>query len=459
VLAFLLALLLLVPPGAVPKAAAAEQPPSPHQAEQPPSPRQADTPPAAAPLSVSSAKIDALMTALKAGDFAGASALFNDKMKVAVPETKLRAVWRDIVASVGNLVSWSFEPPKDVQGMEQRLGSLRFEHGEAKAIIVVDPRTGLVAGFVVRPAAAPAAEHAAYVDTTLFRAVELQVGSEPYLLGATLTIPLGNGPFPAVVLVHGSGPQDRDETIGANRVFRDIAEGLSSKGIAVLRYDKRTLTYRTQMAGQNITINDEVVLDAVAAVRQLASWHEIDPKRIFVLGHSLGAQLAPEIGVRAGNIAGVVLLAPPGRPPWDVVLAQMRYLGTPEDQIADAERKVALLRQGKLGKETLLGVGASYWMDWASRDGIAVSKKLGKPMLVLRGDRDFQVAEEDLDAWRRGLAGMPNVTVASVPGVNHLFIRGDGKPSPAEYDVPGHVDPELIEGLQAFITAGAAKKR
>jgi predicted dienelactone hydrolase len=110
-------------------------------------------------------------------------------------------------------------------------------------MIVVNPQTGLVAGFGVRRPSPPATGHATYVDTTAFRAVEVKLGSEPFLLGATLTLPTGTGPFPAVVLVHGSGPQDRDEPLGANRVFRDLAEGLASKGVVVLRYDKRTKIY------------------------------------------------------------------------------------------------------------------------------------------------------------------------------------------------------------------------
>jgi pimeloyl-ACP methyl ester carboxylesterase len=222
----------------------------------------------------------------------------------------------------------------------------------------------------------------------------------------------------------------------------------------VLRYDKRTKIYAAKMGPSN-TIDDEVVLDAVAAVRQLAARPEIDSKRVFVIGHSLGAQLAPEVAVRAGQVAGVVLLAPPGRPPWDVVLAQMHVLGAPPDQIADIERKAALFRQGKGADETLLGASGSYWLDWGKRDGIGMAKKLGKPVLVLRGDRDFQVADEDLAAWRVGLEGQKGATVQTVPHLNHLFIRGEGKPSPAEYETPGHVDPSVIEMVRRFIAAAA----
>jgi len=267
-------------------------------------------PAASARPPVSVVKTDALMSALKAGNYTAAEALFDERMKAAVPMEQLRGTWEGLVMMLGPLVSWTFEAPTAAQSMEQRMGSLRFEHGEAKAMVVTDPKTGMVTGFFIRPPSPPETGHASYVDTTAFRAVDLKVGTDPYLLGATLTIPTGPGRFPAAVLIHGSGPQDRDETVGANRVFRDLAEGLSSKGVAVLRYDKRTKVYGAKM-GSSTSIDDEVILDALAALRQLAARPEVDPKRVFVIGHSLGALLAPEIGVRSGNVAGVVALAPP----------------------------------------------------------------------------------------------------------------------------------------------------
>ena len=415
----------------------------------------AASPPAPNAPPVSIVKTDALMKALKAGNYTAAEALFDERMKAAVPMDQLRGSWEQLEAALGPLVSWTFEAPTKAQSMEQRMGSLRFEHGEAKAMIVIDPKTGLVAGFFIRPPAPPAAEHASYVDTTAFRSVDLKVGTDPYLLGATLTLPTGKGPFPAVVLVHGSGPQDRDETVGGNRVFRDLAEGLSSKGVAVLRYDKRTKLYAAKM-GTNTSIDDEVILDAVAAVHQLAARPEIDSKRIWIIGHSLGGLLAPEIAVRAGGVAGAVLLAPPGRPPWDIVLAQMRYLEAPPDQIADIEKKAALLRQGKEPEGTMLGASGAYWLDWSKRDGVAMAKKLGKPILVLRGERDFQVADEDLATWRVGLEGQKGAVVQTVPHLNHLFIRGEGKPSPAEYENPDHMDASVIEMIRRFMTAAPA---
>lgn len=401
---------------------------------------------------------DSLFGALRSGDYDAAFHLFDARMQTAVPKEKLRTLWEEQVARLGALRSWERITGDPSRGFEVRLASLRFERGELKAMVAVDPLEGSVAGFFIRPATQPAAGHPAYADTTRFRSVDVTVGSDPLALPGTLTLPIGAGPFPAVVLVHGSGPQDRDETIGANKVFRDIAEGLASKGIAVLRYDKRSLRYPEKMKDKP-TIDDEVIVDAVAAVKLLQARADVDPKRVVVIGHSLGAQLAPEVALRAGSVAGTALLAPPGRKPWVIVLAQMRYLDSPPAEIAEAERKIALLESGTLGNDTFVGAPQSYWLDWAARDGIASARKLGQPILVLHGERDFQVGDEDLAIWRKGLAGAPGAKVVSLPGLNHLFIEGVGKPGPAEYATPGHVDVRVIDALAAFVAAPATHAR
>ncbi|WP_254626191.1 S9 family peptidase [Myxococcus sp. CA039A] len=300
------------------------------------------------------------------------------------------------------------------------------------------------AKVVVQPTSATPA-----VNGAAFRTEEVSVGRAPFLLKGTLTVPTGSGPFPGVVLVHGSGPHDRDESIGPNKPFKDIAEGLSSRGIAVLRYDKRTFQYGPQLT--NFSIDDEVVVDAVTAVGVLKARPEIHPERVFVVGHSLGALLAPEIAVLAAPVAGAVLLAPPGRPPWDLVLAQLRYLEVPAEKLAEFEQTVGLLKAGKLGTGTLLGAPAAYWQDWASRDGVAMARKLQRPILIMRGARDYQVTDEDLTSWRSGLESVAQVEVVTVPENNHLFIKGTGKPGPAEYAVPGHVDEQVVEKLASFL--------
>ncbi len=198
---------------------------------------------------------------------------------------------------------------------------LQMERSEWRANLVFDAQGRLTTVRFAPATMAPATPLAAdwrapaYVNPKKFRDVDVRVGFSPWVLVGALSLPAGKGPFPAVVLVHGSGPNDQDETVGAVKPFRDLAWGLASQGIAVLRYEKRTRTYGEKMSKLPVTVKEEVIDDAVAAVDFLRDNDAIDKKRIVVLGHSLGGALAPRIAAATkGKVAGVVVMAGPTRP-------------------------------------------------------------------------------------------------------------------------------------------------
>jgi dienelactone hydrolase len=399
--------------------------------------------------------IDGFFRALAAGQSSRARASFDQNMRQALSEEKLVEVWRGQTSALGALKT--IEPDAGVERRGKLVHSvdLAFERGSLIATVALDVPSHELAGLFLRPGRTQGVS-APYVNPAAFRAEEVSFGKEPFVLSGTLTIPLGAGPFPGVVLVHGSGPMDRDETVLANKPFKDIAEGLASHDVAVLRYDKRTFAH-ANLVGPRISIDDEVVLDATHALDALRARREIDPRRLFVVGHSLGALLAPEIAERAPPVAGVALLAPPGRPPWDMLIEQMRYLGVPPDALAATERNAAEVKKGSAGAQ-LLGVPGEYWRDLAARDGVRRSRRLKAPILVLRGERDYQVTEADIAIWRSGIGDRANVAIESLPADNHLFVSGSGKPGPAEYAKPGHVDPAVIERLAALIQSSASAK-
>jgi len=418
-----------------------------------PPPPQAAADPAveAANAKRSDETVQAVLAELEARDVAAVHARFNARMKRGFSESQLRSAWTVLVEGLGAPEGSTVIHREQQQGYDVRVAVMSFERGAVQLTLSTNPETQELAGFYMKPIPKP--EDGAARESEDFRSEALPVGSDPFVLDGILTLPKAEGPFPAVVLIHGSGPQDRDSTVGPNKPLRDIAEGLAAKGVATLRYHKRTFQHGAKLSA-DIGIDDEVIVDAVAAVRLLASRPEVDSKRIFVVGHSLGALLAPEIAVRAGGVAGTVLLAPPGQAPWDSVLMQLRYLETPEEELAKVEASVANLEAGGLGPEaSILGAPAAYWKDWASRDGVAMAKKLAKPMLILRGDRDYQVTEVDIATWTKAFAEDPRVTIRSVPGANHLFIPGEGKPGPAEYFREGKVDQRVIEAIADFVGA------
>lgn len=285
----------------------------------------------------------------------------------------------------------------------------------------------------------------------------------------TLTLPAAAGPFPAVVLVSGSGPNDQDETDGPNKPLRDIALGLAARGIASLRYDKRTHDYPASVDA-SFTPIQEYVPDALAAITLLQHKPGIDPHRVFVLGHSQGGTYAPLIAARAPSVAGVILLAASTARSADNMLRQVRYLATlpgsigasNQQAIPGIRRLVAVadnvqiledLQRANPAKPIAFGEGPAYFLAELHYHEIATARRIRQPLLILQGDRDYQVPPAQFHAWLNGLAGRTGVTSEQFPQADHLFLDGTGKPTPAEYQRPGHVDPKVIAAIATWINS------
>ena len=299
----------------------------------------------------------------------------------------------------------------------------------------------------------------------------MTVGSDAWKLPGTLLQPKSAKPVAAVVLVPGSGPNDRDETILGNKPFRDLAEGLASRGIAVLRYEKRTKVYGAKMADmKDLTVQEESVEDAVRAVELLRDQPGIDARRVFVLGHSLGGYLLPMILEQSSHAAGGVALAGATRPLEDLVLEQLEYLIPIQTAHSEAARKlgqqkldetrlaVAAIKALEPGKEPtgpevppLLGVSAHYWLALRDYNPPALAAQLRKPLLILQGERDYQVSMRDFGNWKAALGTRENVTLKSYPTLNHLFIEGTGKSTLEEYTKPGYVSASVIDDIAQWV--------
>lgn len=292
---------------------------------------------------------------------------------------------------------------------------------------------------------------------------ELAVPSPVGPLPGTLTMPSGSGPFPVVLLLAGSGPNDRDETIGSNKPFLDIATGLAEHGIATLRYDKRTRVFGA--GSRVITVDDEVTDDAVAALQLLAKQPAIDATRVFVLGHSLGGLMAPRIAERVPGVAGVILFAAPVTFDLDTVLRQIRYITTvqhvpPEQsqqltaQIVTARDAIAKADPAHPPAGEYFHAPASYWLSFRGYDPVAVAKNLRRPLLILQGGRDYQVTpKDDFAHWQTAFAHDKHATLKEYPELYHLFMQGGDPPSPADYAKAGHVDATVISDIADWIAA------
>jgi hypothetical protein len=400
------------------------------------------------------------LDALDAGHYAQVEQLFGPQMAAAVPADKLQAIWESLPAQMGN-----------AKGREQAQVSaqgdthfvqipLHFEKAELVAKFAIDA-SGKIVGFLIQPAQSTSPAPAVAADAN-FSERDFSVGDGERALPGTLAMPKGNGPFPAVVLVHGSGPQDRDEAIGPNKPFLDIARTLAAQGIAVLRYDKRTKARPQDFAGGNFGVDDETTNDAVIAVDALRKTDGIDPKRIFVLGHSQGGMLAPRIAAVSGHVAGLILMAAPTRPLLDILIEQNRRLAVLNDgKIDDAERAAinAIIEQVRITRDpntaatspTVMGQPAGYWRSIEAVDAVSEAQQVKLPMLLLQGARDIQVVDADWQNWRDAFADDAAATFKLYPKLNHLGIAGEGEGSLTEYQQPGHVDAHLLTDVAAWV--------
>lgn len=291
---------------------------------------------------------------------------------------------------------------------------------------------------------------------------DFSVGGGDLPLPGTLAMPEGEGPFPAVVLVHGSGPQDRDSTIGPNRPLRDIAHGLAERGIATLRYDKRTRVHPIAASfDPDFSVDKESTDDTVAAVAALQSTPGIDPSRVFVFGHSLGAMLTPRILQRADGAAGGIMLAASSRSMLDLIPEQMERMGGIQgaDPAALAARLEAIndlivrLRAGEEASDAkaILGAPAAYLRSADALDPVADARALRQPLLILHGGNDIQVTDVDWQDWVDAFAADPRVTLKRYPELGHLGIIADPGEPMATYLEPGRVDETLIEDVATWI--------
>ncbi len=420
-----------------------------------------------------------LVNQLVARQFDQVELQFDEQMKAALPIIKLPEVWDSLLAQAGPFKSIVSTRVTERQGLHAAIVTCEFERATLDAKVFMDAQ-GKVKGLFFEPAsnspggASEAAEWKApaYAKPDAFHERELTLISGRWELPGTLTLPNIKATVPAVVLVQGSGPQDQDESLGPNKPFKDLAYGLASQNIAVLRYVKRTRQYGADSKSDApFTVKDETTDDAIAAVALLAKMPEVNSKQIYVLGHSLGGMLAPRIAAADPQVAGIVILAGTARPLGKVVVEQVKYIDglmgaqTPEDnkQIERAEAIAAQVESPSLKPDTVVDffgspIPGSYFLDLRSYDPGKTAATLKVPILVLQGGRDYQVTSADFEIWKNALAGDPRATFKFYPAYTHLFMpgTGSGPAGPEDYSVAGNVSEDVVNDIAHWIKSNGA---
>lgn len=295
-----------------------------------------------------------------------------------------------------------------------------------------------------------------------------------FALNGMLTLPETNTPCPAVVFVHGSGASDMDSKVYAVRPFKDMAEGLAARGVASIRYDKRTWVMTKEQVkaiGGELTIWHESIEDALLATEMLRRDPRVDSNKIFLAGLSLGGHIAPRIHAEGGNFAGLIIMAGTPRRLEEVIKAQgaeqvaqlPRILkGIAKKQTAKLHAKLEGLydmpdeeakRENFLGKYNKL----YYLKDLGKTTVEEYLRDCNTPVLVMQGDGDFHVSvEEDFNEYKRMLQQHPDATFKLYSGLNHVFmpvVHGRITKAKAEYSKPQHVAEVVMDDVVAWIAA------
>jgi alpha-beta hydrolase superfamily lysophospholipase len=395
----------------------------------------------------------------QAGRFDEIRELFAPDLRTHVTPDTLRASWDAAVTQLGQVTAIGAEQHGQGPGMMLSHTPVQFEHGTLTVTIATNgewivgiqldqPNDGGSNDWTSPP----------YADTAAFTEEDITLSGDGRSVPGTLTLPTSATPDAAVVLLSGSGPHDRDETIGVNKPFKDLAWGLASRGIAMLRAEKITYTHGKELP-DTFTLNDEYLPHARAAIALLRL--RLPEAATYVAGHSLGGTIAPRVA-REAPADGVILLAAGAQPMHWSAVRQMRYLATvqpvPHSAIdtltAQAKRLDTDLTADTPASELPFGTPAAYWLSVRDCHPVDEAAQLTVPILIVNGGRDYQVTlTDDLALWRNGLAGHPNVAIEVFAPGNHLLAAGEGPATPTEYQALQHVAPEIVDLIARWISA------
>ena len=286
--------------------------------------------------------------------------------------------------------------------------------------------------------------------------------SDGFVIPGTFTAPEAGDQFPVVILVQGSGPSNRDESIYENKPFRDIAWALAREGIASYRFDKRSYLYGEQMNKDvTVTIQNEITDDVIAAAGLVKNLKQVDPSGIFILGHSLSGYIIPRLAAELPEASGYILMAAPAQHIKEYIYGQYEYLAEEDEIITKEEQEQLNILEKEIASlnspedipdnKIILGAYRDYWKDLSAYYPIKTAREITKPVLVLQGERDYQVTMNQFNIWKENFEDVENWFFKSYATLNHFMMPGYGKSNTEEYKKKSHVDDEVIQDIIQFI--------
>ncbi|TAF34931.1 MAG: alpha/beta hydrolase [Cytophagales bacterium] len=402
--------------------------------------------------------------------------LGDSLMRVYVSGSKLNKIQADLATQFGKLVRTEASTSTTKPEFTEVFLPCLFERTGYGFVVNVNNKNEVV-GFFLKPLTQggqdPASKYTkpVYDNPNVYTETALTIKNESFELPAILTMPKGKKNVPVLVFVHGSGPNDYDETIYSTKLFRDLAVGLAAQGVGSLRYTKRTKAYPNFVTKdlEKLTVEDEVISDAIKALKTTENLENVDKKQIYLLGHSLGAMLAPVILKNYKKEAGMILLAGTVRPLEDLILEQVAYLSA-NDSSQNAVLGIKIMTEQvqnvknnaqkttDFSKDLPLGLPINYWLS-LSKLQLAqdVTAYQTKPVLVLQGRRDYQVPYTEVETYKNLLKDNKKAAFKIYEKLNHLFMEGEGRSTPTEYYNVTNMPLEVAQDIASFVQKQANK--
>ncbi|MBK8362127.1 MAG: alpha/beta hydrolase [Bacteroidetes bacterium] len=372
--------------------------------------------------------------------------------------------WKNLIQQNGKYVK-NLKVEKSQQGnFEVYAYTLQFEKNEITFRLIWGTNKKIKGYYFTPVDKRPKYQVPSYHNAAAAKEKKVLLTTGEFRIPGSLVIPNTPGKHPVVILVHGSGANDRDETFGPLKPFRDLTSGLTAQGIAVLRFEKRTRIFKSKMShySPNYTVKQEVLEDVQRAIEVAKADTSIDTTQIYICGHSFGGMMLPRIAKENPSIKGLIYLTPNARRLEDLFVAQAEYIA---NEITDPARKKAVVDSIKVLRDKVKSLSSnaavdssrifdspvSLWYELRNYDPIETAKTLDMPMLFIFGGRDYQVTSIDSDKWFSSFKSNEKAAFKMYPNLNHFLIAGEGKSLPAEYEKPGNVDEGLINDISTWI--------
>jgi pimeloyl-ACP methyl ester carboxylesterase len=420
---------------------------------------------------------------MQKGNYAALLKSSSEEFRRQIDASGMSNLMNQVSTQFGSLKSITLMQQQTVQGMEQFSYKALFENDSLLLLMAVKGKT--IMGFFLKPLE-PVNTYSkpAYGSGFQLSQREFTYGVPGFPLDGQLMWPAryDETRLPVCILIHGSGPNDMDESIGPNKVFMDLALGLCKNGIGTLRYNKRTFQHGKTYADGQITLHEEVTDDVRAMIDFAMQQSWVDTTRIYLVGHSQGAIVAPSIMAADPRVAGVVLLCGSAEPLTAILRYQLGWLDSmqsgrisaetrKQQQMLDSFRTQEWI-QSQPGSRLFMGAPLSWWNEI---DQVFKPEHLhqpGKRSLVLNAGKDYQIPptfyaslqagckagliEEDTifgdNYLNIGRSLVNRCQAKEYPELNHLMMPSDGSMKPAEYKRKDlHVDEQLIKDIADWI--------